>query len=135
MFFSSWIFVRWCRTYLLARGKTVDHSPSGSVPVTINSEVVKSVQRLEAVYVKLWLTSRQVVKEALAKFSSNLLEAATYIQGRIESLMRSSAGSSCVAEVCLTSSEELDMHLDCINATGKIVDPKDIQAVYGSVSI
>lgn len=119
----------------------MDHSPSGSIPIAVVPEVAKAVQRLEALYVKLWLISRSVVREAFARFSSNILEAAGHIQTRVEASLRGGeAAADCedggyLSGLVLEGTEDLEMHFDCIDATGKNVEPEDIQTVCGSVSV
>lgn len=92
---------RWCRTYFLRRGRAVDlisdadavvqdadgddahshhhlnDSSSGNNQYSAEDSAV--LNRLEAFYVKLWMTLRSVVRTAFSSHT-DVLEAGTYIQ-------------------------------------------------------
>lgn len=95
------LLCRWCRTYFLRRGRSIDlisdadavvqqdseeddshhahHHHSDSSSHQHSAEDCAALNRLEAFYIKLWMGLRSVVRTAFASHT-DVLEAGTYIQ-------------------------------------------------------
>jgi len=119
--------------------------------------VAASLERLESLYVKLLLAMRLVVKIAFAKHS-DVLEAGTEVQRKLDAIMKGTQEESKAEEdgddegvdiftreqwralkldsaaLSLRPEEQLQVHMDCINAVGEIVTIEDVDDMGGSVS-
>lgn len=192
--------MRWCRTYLLQRGRCLDflkdydalvdddsHQDAAASITTpfddddgeveqptvfgalgtitaapqappklalrIAPTLARAINRLEALYAKLWLSLRWAVRVAFVTFS-DVLEAGTFLQACMDELMRgNTAGPATsspitlpsgqtrtleyppelgLAAVALVSGERLQVHMDCLNAFGQVVTIDDIDDMGGS---
>lgn len=113
--------------------------------------VTSSLQRLEALYFKLLLSLRLAVKLAFAGHS-DVLEAGTEVQRKLDLIMKGQAdveqeGVSIfeqeqwrslalhATQWALRPSEQLQVHMDCLNAVGEIVSIEDVDDMGGSVRL
>lgn len=117
--------------------------------------VAASLERLESLYVKLLLAMRLVVKIAFARHS-DVLEAGTEVQRKLDAIMKGTQEESKEedlddegvdifareqwralkldsAALRLRPEEQLQVHMDCINAVGEIVTIEDVDDMGGSV--
>ena len=171
--------MRWCRTYFLQRGKSIeyirdvdalvnevihddiddiDENDEGesventearkeeidtNAPIEslrISGSIVNAINRLEALYVKVWLGLRFVVREAFATHN-DVLDAATYIQQGIDDIMKGKPHSVILKDVpylglhdiILEMDEQLLVHIDCLDALGRIVSIEDIDEMGGTI--
>lgn len=124
------------------------------VAVMIPTHVTTSLQRLESLYSKLYIYMRRIVKVAFATHC-DVLEAGTYLQRKMNLAMsgQSLVETSDSAEVTqaltavfassmydldsvklLPVTEYLTVHMDCMNAMGKVVSVEDVDDMNGNVS-
>ena len=172
--------MRWCRTYFLQRGKSIEYirdvdalvnevieddnadiaegkdeedsvennvaqpvEVDANIPIEalrISASIVNAINRLEALYVKIWLGLRFVVREAFS-MHNDVLDAATYIQQGIDDVMKGKPHSVILKdipylglhEVVLVMDEQLLVHIDCLDALGRIVSIEDIDEMGGTI--
>ena len=160
--------IRFCRSYFLRRGKSLPFLKDAEALVGADEEdegqwiddnahkrsathasgvseatAVATLERLEGLYVKLWLGLRATV---LAAFKSHVdvLEAGTYVQRTMDAFMKgkldaeAAAAVGAVADlpglgaVRLRAGERLQVHMDCLNALGEVVSVEDVDDMGGS---
>lgn len=121
---------------------------------SVSPDVSAVAARLDALYVKLWLSIRWAVRVAFSSFS-DVLEAGTFLQQTMDALFKAGgggrvtlpggAGGAAVAQqgvlrfpvglglesVGLVGSERLQVHMDCLNALGKVVTIDDVDDMGG----
>lgn len=113
----------------------------------VSPEVSRVISRLEALYAKLWLSFRWAVKVAFASFT-DVLEAGTFLQQTMDLLLKSGGGGRVafptgpegelqypagldLEAVGLVGQERLQVHMDCVNALGKVVTIDDVDDAGG----
>eukprot|EP01032_Pedospumella_encystans_P011063 gene11063-12896_t len=122
--------------------------------VDIDHGLAESLERLEGLYVKLLLALRLVVKIAFARHN-DVLEAGTEVQRKLDALMKGTPMEEGSAEtdaegldiftqeqwaslrldtaaLRLRPEEQLQVHMDCLNAVGEIVTIEDVDDMGGS---
>lgn len=136
----------------LSESKYADLAAAGKMEV--DRGVAASLERLESLYIKLLLALRLVVKIAFTRHS-DVLEAGTEVQRKLDIIMKGTADESKEADtegldifsreqwrslrldasaLRLRPEEQLQVHMDCINAVGEIVTIEDVDDMGGSVS-
>eukprot|EP01038_Epipyxis_sp_PR26KG_P009383 gene9383-12642_t len=111
----------------------------------------KFLNRLESVYIKLWISMRWLAKIAFSKHY-DALEAVSYVQRKLglvmkgqssiedeyddniglEMLMSNDSFGIPLQDIVLKQSEKLQIRLDCINAIGDIITIEDVDDMGGS---
>jgi hypothetical protein len=107
-----------------------------------SAPILSALHRLMALYIKLWFHLRSLVYETFLS-EKDVLEAGTAIQQKLDDIMnnpRVSVSSPSLNfglnlnEVFLHSHEKLQLHMDCLNAMGEIVNIEDVDDMGGVVS-
>ena len=158
--------MRWCRTYMLQRGKRLptikdtnalvqladqDDESGGaseeSAAVASQLAVVATViPRLEAISAKLAYSLRWSVREAFSQFT-DVLEAGQHVQQTMDAIMKGhnsvynsdKSNPGCafppslgLNAIKLSHDEYLQVHMDCMNGHGKVVNIDDIDDMGGT---
>jgi len=161
--------MRWCRTYLLQRGKRLptikdtnalvqladqddesahadgDIEESDSAAAQL-ATVAAVISRLEAVAAKLAYSLRWSVREAFSQFT-DVLEAGQHVQQTMDAIMKGhnsvynsdKSNPGCAFPpglgldvIKLSHDEYLQVHMDCMNGHGKVVNIDDIDDMGGT---
>lgn len=152
--------LRWCRTYILQKGKLIPKAIDPEALVAslsdLDSEenlqylepnksdldkldcVKRHSERLEYLYYKLVCGLRLSVHHAFSSFA-DVLDAGKDIQSNIllflkgdfsfEHLIESDVTPNIIVK--LSESEQLQVHMDCMNALGQIVKIEDVDDMGG----
>lgn len=135
--------LRWCRAYFLAQGKAInfkdfpdltdDHLVESSEKSEEKSfykheqvpgEITISLQRMQNMYLQLWLGLKKATRLAFA-INSDILIATSAIETAMNEHMKS---VGCI----LLKGEQLRVHFDCADAFGQLLRSHDIEDLGGS---
>lgn len=103
----------------------------------------RTLQRLQLIYVKLWLNLRRLVRETFAS-SPHILSAATALQAELSAVMTKDLSALTLSEEMaaypslftkesvLLPHEQLVIHMDCMNALGEVITADDVEDLGGA---
>ena len=147
--------MRWCRTYILQRGKRLSYVRDADalvqraydeVPWNALQSNSAIIQRIESLNAKLVYCLRACIKSAFS-VHSDVLDAGQAVQLTIDRMMKSSdpLTSDEIADgvlpvllplalrnVLLMGQEYLQVHMDCVNAHGSVVTIEDVDDLGGT---